>query len=122
VPLLFKPRRRYPVFEPDNDRIAFDVGADQAQRMLDYGQARLLQSGRCLRLLDLVDPVSGRPTLTSRGGVLAAIGRSQVYTTANDRGSVNGFKFISPRDLPLFRHAVVSNLKLAVVILAIIAA
>lgn len=49
--------------------------------------------------------MTGGRTRTSRGGVLAAIGRSQRYTTHNERGNVNGFKFIAPEDRAIFHQA-----------------
>lgn len=49
--------------------------------------------------------MTGGRTRTSRGGALAAIGRSQKYTTHDARGATTGFKFLAPEDFPIFHQA-----------------
>jgi len=88
----------------------YRVHAGAMARMLLLKQAKLSDDGRCLQLIDVTgaaagDAAAGR-THTSRGGLLAVIGRSQQYTTANGRGQVDGFKQIYPEDLDIFRAAV----------------
>jgi hypothetical protein len=85
------------------------VHSGEMERMLLRKQARLSDDGRMLLLLDITgaapDTLAGR-THTSRGGLLAAVGRSQQYTTANGRGQVDGFKTIYPEDRDIFRSAI----------------
>jgi hypothetical protein len=81
--------------------------------MLEKSQAKITSSGRALQLLGIgaVEPdgLAGR-THTSRGGLLAVIGRSQQYTTANGRGQVDGFKTIYGEDRDIFISAVLDCL------------
>jgi hypothetical protein len=101
---------RIPVFNRDGDMV-YRVHAAEMERMLKLKQAKLDTngSGRVLHLTDVTgagaSPIFGR-THTSRGGLLAAVGRSQQYTTANERGEVNGFKTIYPEDRDIFRSAI----------------
>jgi hypothetical protein len=82
------------------------VTLDKAARMVLEGQAAMVKGGRALRLLppssDTLHPCR---THTSRGGMLAAIGRSQQYTVS-ERQRVTGFKSIYPEDRPAFHTAV----------------
>lgn len=74
--------------------------------MVSRRQARWCPGKRGLRLAhhyELPADPGGR-TRTSRGGVLAAIGRSQCYTIA-DTGKIDGFKFIAPEDRHVFQAA-----------------
>ena len=91
----------------------YRVHAGGAVRMIEKEQARLTPNGRALQLIEIgqvkPDGIAGR-THTSRGGLLAVIGRSQQYTTANERGQVNGFKTIYPEDRAVFVSAVLDCL------------
>lgn len=94
--------------------IVYRVHAGEVARMLLLGQASLTNDRRCLQLA-AIGPAhehAGR-THTSRGGVLAAIGRSQQYTTSNGRGQVDGFKVIYVEDRDVFRSAVLECLSSA---------
>lgn len=110
---LISSRRRFPVFEPDADRIAFDVGFGEAQRMVDQRQACLITGGRALRLSAVGEPHECR-THTSRGGMLAAIGRGQKYTYTESamidtgRKQITSFKKIHAEDRNVFRMATLS--------------
>jgi len=99
---------RISVLNPSGDKI-YDVHRGAAIRMLEKAQAKIAKSGRALQLIGIgevaPDGLAGR-THTSRGGLLAAIGRSQQYTTANGRGQVDGFKTIYPEDRDIFRSAI----------------
>jgi len=99
-----------PVLNRGGDML-YRVHAGAMQRMLLLKQATLTDDGRCLQLTEITsaDGLAGR-THTSRGGLLAAIGRSQQYTTANGRGLVDGFKTIYPEDRDVFRAAVLDCL------------
>jgi hypothetical protein len=97
------PNRVY-VLEPGCDRGHF-VPRRQAERMLEKKQAR--REGRILRLRHYTEMPACLPprTFVARRGPLAAAGLSQQYTTANERGAVNGFKRIFPEDLHFFTMA-----------------
>jgi len=97
---------KIPVLNRGGD-LVLRVHAGEMARMLLLKQATLSDDGRCLQLADVTgaDGLAGR-THTSRGGLLAAIGRSQQYTTANGRGQVDGFKTIYPEDRDVFRSAI----------------
>ena len=103
---------RISVLNPAGDRI-YEVHQGAAIRMLEKAQAKIARSGRALQLIGIghiaPDVTAGR-THTSRGGLLAAIGRSQQYTTANGRGQVTGFKTIYPEDRAVFVSAVLDCL------------
>ena len=91
--------------------IVYRVHSGEVARMLLLGQAAFTSDRRCLQL-SAIGPAhehAGR-THTSRGGLLAAIGRSQQYTTSNGRGLVNGFKTIYAEDRDVFRSAVLECL------------
>ena len=94
------------VLHPDVDREVQRVTEEQASRLLRLGQAHKMRGGRTLRLYAWSEmPMTGGRTRTSRGGMLAAIGRSQKYTTQNQRGDVNGFKYLAPEDRVFFQEA-----------------
>ena len=99
-----------PVLNRGGDMLFRAHGAEVA-RMLLLGQATYTSDKRCLQLLDIgPDKEHAGRTHTSRGGLLAAIGRSQQYTTANARGQVDGFKTIYPEDRAVFVSAVLDCL------------
>lgn len=95
--------------------LVFRADAGEVDRMLTLGQAVRSKDKRSLRLKPITatsaDEAPAGRTHTSRGGLLAAIGRSQQYTTANGRGQVDGFKAIYPEDRYLFRAAVLDALR-----------
>jgi hypothetical protein len=101
---------KIPVLNRGGDMI-YRVHAGAVERMLLLNQATLTRDGRALQLVEITpaSELAGR-THTSRGGLLAAIGRSQQYTTANGRGQVDGFKTIYPEDRDIFRGAVLDCL------------
>jgi hypothetical protein len=106
---LISARRHFPVFAPDSDRISFDVGFDEAARMIQKNQARLISGGRALRLTVTTGETAKMRTRTSRGGLRGACGCGQVYTESEhngpNRGKVTGHKQIYPEDLRLFYSA-----------------
>jgi hypothetical protein len=114
---LFSPLQevpmKFPVFNRTGDMV-YRVHAGAMARMLVLKQATLSDDGRCLQLLDVTGAAAGAElagrTHTSRGGLLAVIGRSQQYTTSNGRGEVNGFKTIYPEDRSIFSSAVLDCL------------
>jgi hypothetical protein len=69
------------MLEPAGDRVAFDVTRDQAARMVLKRQAQWIPGAKD-RIARLASYGQKHPcrTKVSRGGILAAIGRSQVYT------------------------------------------
>ena len=75
--------------------------------MVSRGQARHIRGGRGLKLAAHFEmpPDPGGRTRTARGGVLAAIGRSQCYTLVDNQARVTGFKFIHPEDRYVFQAA-----------------
>ena len=93
------------VLNHNGDKL-FDAAPAEAARMLALHQAKYTADGRCLRLTGFT-PQHEHPcrTYTSRGGLLAAVGRSQRYTVS-ERGQVSGFKRIFPEDLSIFRAAI----------------
>lgn len=100
---------RITVLNPGDDRIALMVEPNKAERMVLCGQARKIPGRpRMLRLLGIGEPWACR-TRTARGGPLASMGRSQVYTTVNSRRTVDGFKYLAPEDMPIFYSAVLEN-------------
>ncbi len=86
--------------------LLFCADSGEAAQMVARRQAIYSNDRRCLVLMSpsRAHEHPGR-TRTSRGGVLAAIGRSQQYTTAT-RGRVDGFKTIFAEDLSIFLSAV----------------
>jgi hypothetical protein len=96
---------KIPVLNRAGD-ILYRVHSGGIERMISLGQATYTFDRRAVQLVEIQsqDEPAGR-THTSRGGLLAAIGRSQQYTTANGRGQVNGFKTIYPEDRDVFRAA-----------------
>ena len=90
--------------------IVFRADSGEIERMIALRQAVYTHDRRCVRLTALTREREhpGR-TRTSRGGLLAAIGRSQQYTTTNGRGQVDGFKRIFAEDLSIFLSAVLDN-------------
>jgi len=101
---------KIPVYNSGGDMV-YRVHTAEMERMLLLKQARLSEGGRTLHLTDITGaPLIFGRTHTSRGGLLAAIGRSQQYTTANERGQVNGFKTIYPEDRAVFVSAVIDCL------------
>lgn len=105
-------RPNFWVLNSDGNKL-YSVHASAAARMLEAEQAMMAPCGRALQLIGIgqtaPDGLAGR-TRTSRGGLLAAIGRSQQYTTANGRGLVDGFKTIYPEDRSVFISAVIDCL------------
>ena len=93
------------VLAPGTDQSVHYVSRHVAARMLEKKQAR--REGRnVLRLLHLADiPAHECRTFVARGGPLAAMGMSQVYTRSNVRGEVTGFKQIFAEDRPFFHQA-----------------
>lgn len=93
--------------------IIYRVHSAEVARMLARRQAVYSVDRRCLQLLPIVsdDNQHAGRTHTSRGGFLAAIGRSQQYTTSNGRGQVDGFKVIYIEDRDVFRSAVIDCLR-----------
>ena len=107
-------RRRIPVFDPEQtDRIVDDVLPEQAERMVARRQASWIRGHRGLRLSVLGEPHLCR-THTSRGGMLAAIGRGQVYTyvksamSGTGRTQITSFKTIYSEDRSIFHMATIS--------------
>lgn len=94
------------------DREVFRWTPEQAACHVARNQARWIRGKRALRLSHHYEmPDNGGRTRTSRGGVLAAIGRSQVYTIDDARGRVTGFKHIDRVDLHIFQSATLDCLK-----------
>lgn len=73
--------------------------------MLRNKSAVKIGNGRLRLLPPSPDSVHPCRTYTSRGGVMATVGRSQVYTVADARGRVTGFKYIDPLDRHVFQAA-----------------
>ena len=101
------PKLRVPVLHPDVDRQVDYLDREKAEKLVKFGQARWVdRQQRCLRLTEYTEmPFTGGRTHTSRSPFLGAIGRSQRYTTHNEYGNVNGFKFIAPEDRAIFHQA-----------------
>ena len=97
---------KIPVLNLAGDMIYRAHGGEVA-RMLTLRQAVYTTDRRCLQLVAIgaSNEPAGR-THTSRGGLMAAIGRSQQYTTSNGRGQVDGFKTIYAEDRNVFRAAI----------------
>lgn len=105
--LLCVSLRHYSVVHPDFDNYeVLKVTEPEAERMVHLNQARWIRGGRALRLSHHYQmPATGGRTRTSRGGMLAAIGRSQVYTIADARGRVTDFKHLDHVDRYIFESA-----------------
>jgi hypothetical protein len=93
---------KLPVLAPSIDRIVWYATKEQAASMVRRGQA--LRQHRSIRLT-VTDDAHPCRTFVARGGPLAAMGRSQDYTTRNERGRVDGFKRIFPEDWKYFHAA-----------------
>jgi hypothetical protein len=78
----------------------FNASEDEIKRMVRNGQVIRLPGGRAYKLTGKMEPHECR-TRISGGGVLAAMGMSQRYTTT-ERGKVDGFKTIFPEDAAAF--------------------
>lgn len=107
---------RVAILEPSADRIVQFISRDAARRLVQRGQATVMDGGRMLRLTEYYAlPAHPGRTHVSRGGVLAAIGMSQKYTVnqplngSGDRSKVTGFKSIYPEDRAFFHLATVPN-------------
>lgn len=95
------------VLARDTDRVVFDCSPREAEELLRRRQAeRLFPGSKMLRLCGMGEPWKCRTRTARPNPILAACGRSQVYTEATPRGVVHGFKSIYPEDLPVFRSAV----------------
>lgn len=94
-----------PVFHPQYDKIVRHVHHEHVSVLIREGLARPLESG--LRGVRLTVAGIAHPCRTriSAGGPLAALGMSQVYTTRDGRGTVDGFKRIFPEDRHIFHAA-----------------
>jgi hypothetical protein len=92
--------------ESDSEIVGYTPLAE-AMRRVRIGAAEWVgRRQRAIRMKRLMDtPLHPCRTFTSRGGVLASAGRSQVYTLADSRGRVTGFKYIDPADRHVFQAA-----------------
>jgi hypothetical protein len=90
----------------------FDCDSAQGLRMLALHQVRRTHKNSTVLQVIGPDREHEHPcrTHTSRGGLMAAIGRSQEYTTRK-HGQVTGFKSIFPEDHAAFCAAVLDCLK-----------
>jgi len=101
---------KYLVFDRAGDA-QYHVSPHKARRMVAGGQAEIMH-GNALRLLGPTQEQE-HPcrTHTSRGGLMAAIGRSQLYTTAKrGRPATTEHKKIFPEDRPAYVAAVLDHL------------
>lgn len=93
------------LLECDSPRVVAKLSMRQAVYMIEHDQAWFDSGG------DLRVKVPGREhehpcrTRISWGGLLAALGMSQVYTRDNQRGNVDDFKRIFPEDRACFNQA-----------------
>lgn len=78
----------------------FNATEEEIKRMVRDGQVIRLPGGRAYKLTGKMEPHQCR-TRISGGGILAAVGMSQRYTTT-ERGKVDGFKTIFPEDAAAF--------------------
>ena len=95
------------VLQFDIDREVALVSPQKAKRMVALGQARWHRQDHSVRLVHShMMPMDGGRTRTSRGGMLAAIGRSQSYVKREiSPQAVTGFKTIYPEDRHVFQFA-----------------
>jgi hypothetical protein len=101
-------------------RYIFAAPRAQAMTMVALGQAQPLPGTNSIRLTGIGRPGECR-THTGRIGsnptdhtiMLASCGRSQVYTTRNETGRVDGFRKIYREDLPIFHASTLGNKALA---------
>jgi hypothetical protein len=96
----------HPIFvlNPNGDKVG-DTHREKADRMVELKQAKYMANGRGVRLLGFTPAHEHLcRTHTSRGGLLAAIGRGQQYTTST-HGRVDGFKKIFAEDRGFFNAA-----------------
>jgi hypothetical protein len=89
-----------------SDRIDTYVTSVEARRLLTRNHAQYV-SAKLIRLTAVAPRVPGEfhasRTRISSGGVLAAIGMSQIYTRGEIHpGKVDGYKFIDPVDRAYF--------------------
>lgn len=91
------------------DRFLYRIDRTQAARMVARGQAAFTADGGQIRILGFGEGTwdAGGGTRTASGGLVPR----QVYTTRNRTGAVDGYKRISPLDLPVFQLAVLDSLK-----------
>ena len=99
---------RVRVLTPEPYDVILDgfISREHAEQLLRRRQAKLMPGGRTVRLIVYHEmPQHLCRTRISAGGLLAALGMSQVYTIANERGAVHDFKRIYPEDRGCFNQA-----------------
>lgn len=90
------------VFHPQYDRIVRRMHHERVSLMVREGLASPCPHGVRLTMEPISHPCR---THVSAGGVRAALGMSQVYTTRGDCGRVDGFKTIYAEDRAIFHAA-----------------
>jgi hypothetical protein len=105
--LGYAPGPKIELFASDpssDDHVAY-LSMRNAVRMIERGQA-WLDSNNKLRV-SAPSWIHDHPCRTriSSGGLLAALGMSQIHTIANARGAVHDFKYIAPEDRACFHQA-----------------
>src|SRR5512145_1684343 len=99
---------RLRVLTPEPYDVILDgtISREHAEQLLRSRQAKLMAGGRAVRLIVYHEmPEHPCRTRISVGGLMAALGMSQVYTIANERGGVHDFKRIYPEDRACFHQA-----------------
>jgi hypothetical protein len=101
---------KIPLLNRNGDKL-YDVTPQEAANLLEHHQARYAGNRRCLVAVGFIrEHEHPCRTRTSRGGLLAAIGRGQQYTTST-HGRVDGFKRIFLEDLGTFNAATLDCVK-----------
>lgn len=98
----------YNVLSSSADRIMFQVGPVEKASLLRRHFADELPGTNFIRLRPVTQRsvIAGeRHTSTSRGPFMGAVGRSQDYTTRDDKRRVDGFKTIWPEHRHFFHAA-----------------
>lgn len=99
--------RRFVSLYGDNGQFIRNATTREFARMIARGQVEetLDGSGRILPFGELGALVPGGRTHTTSGGAVP----HQVYTTRDEKGRVDGYKFIAAEDLPVFYSAILDS-------------
>jgi|SRR5262245_56997255 len=100
--------RKFPVFDLLRERIPGDVTLEEATRRVSQGKARWIYGGKAIRMSAIAerdaygDLIPCRTKTAAHDPLRAACGLGQVYTRANSKHQVTGFKRIAVEDSRFF--------------------
>lgn len=106
------PYRRLPVLSPIDNHVVYRGSRDEIRRLIEKEQADFTPDRRAVVLRDRGEEWPCRTHTSRRNRDKANMGMSQLYTTADDRGRVDGFKKLFDEDRPIFQAAILDNLRI----------